>query len=674
MILNTSINNKENINYNNIEQNELKFIKNLEPILFVNQDNLKQLLCPLCQGILYEPTVLSNTNNIICCKNCQEKYSENKENIYPNKGNKKINNKKAEEIKIIKNKINNLEMKCKNYKEGCTWKGKYSEYNEHLNECLKEQMYCIFYGCNEKILRENLEKHLNQCKFRIYICDRCGPISFPPEGQNHEDVCPKKEIECPNKCGELFERSNLNKHLKEYCPLYTIKCPFEKLGCKDLFIRKNYDKKLKLNDNKHMMLFINDYLEFKQNFINNNFSQIKNDINEKSKSNENNNLNKPQIKVENINKENNNINQDRLNKKIEKKNIKQLFTVKKETNTEIHNSIQLGKVTMPQRKLNIKNESSITLNNNNININNNTINKKNNNCNNEINTVIINKNYYLKEKENENEIIKNNYLNHKRRKSKRIKKNSLKKNYNPIEEIIEIKDRRERYKQETEDESNTKIKEEKSKYTKQNKNYPILSIKENDSQNDNDDDEDDNKNMDINSNNSNSNILSKILAIDDKDIHNPFEKNKYFFVFVDESRYVKMNNKGTFIIKYLILEDNDWLSFGLCDKKIVEDNKFAFKVENNGCYVISTDNMIWHCSDENQRKKLVCPKGINLIGEKNNVIECRYTPNDGKLLFFINNILYGELSNVKPIKSDYLTPCLICFKNSAVKTTFDYPK
>lgn len=104
------------------------------------------------------------------------------------------------------------------------------------------------------------------------------------------------------------------------------------------------------------------------------------------------------------------------------------------------------------------------------------------------------------------------------------------------------------------------------------------------------------------------------------------EGNKHYFVFINDDRKIRKSDEGVFSIKFEIMEYSGWLSFGLCDKKIVEQNKYKFvgKFSNNGYFFIATNNVVWHCLDMKQRKKIQCPKSIKQIGALHNIVECRY--------------------------------------------------
>ena len=94
--------------------------------------------------------------------------------------------------------------------------------------------------------------------------------------------------------------------------------------------------------------------------------------------------------------------------------------------------------------------------------------------------------------------------------------------------------------------------------------------------------------------------------------------------------------------------------------------------ESNGCFIISTSSMIWHCSDRKQRKKINLPEGFCKLQSKNIEFECRYTPLECLIDFYVNDKFLISLKDVRPFKSQYLTPCIIFLKNCEVQTTFDY--
>ena len=66
--------------------------------------------------------------------------------------------------------------------------------------------------------------------------------------------------------------------------------------------------------------------------------------------------------------------------------------------------------------------------------------------------------------------------------------------------------------------------------------------------------------------------------------------------------------------------------------------------------------------DRKQRKRITIPDTYPSLQSKNIKIECRYTPLESLVEFYVNDNYLISLKNVKPIKSDYLTPCIIFLK------------
>ena len=151
---------------------------------------------------------------------------------------------------------------------------------------------------------------------------------------------------------------------------------------------------------------------------------------------------------------------------------------------------------------------------------------------------------------------------------------------------------------------------------------------------------------------------------------------KHSFVFANDSKKIKMDKKGEFIIKFLVKQENKWLALGLCDKEIVRENNYIFGGKSrisNGCFIVSTNNMVWHCFDRNQRKKIKTPDGVSSLQDPNNLFECKFNPSTEQLKFYVNGKFLASLFNVKSTKSEFLIPCLIFLNNCMVQTIFDYP-
>ena len=263
--------NKINNTEDNIIENEIKYEKEIDPELLIdNSSEIDEFVCPLCKGILNEP-IIDKCSHVFC-KACIEKYY----NIYkqcPISKNK-INIKEITSINIITNRINKNKIKCKNYNKGCDWIGKILDMKNHiLNDCQKTLIKCPFENCNLLIMKEHLDNHIKECDYRNVECQDChNNFPFKILIEQHSSVCEKKKIECPQKCGLIIERGNIDKHIKDDCDCTFKECCFNKYGCSDKYMKKEFETKMEKDSHKHLLLLtkiIND-LNKKINQIENN--------------------------------------------------------------------------------------------------------------------------------------------------------------------------------------------------------------------------------------------------------------------------------------------------------------------------------------------------------------------------------------------------------------------
>ena len=600
-----------------------KYTKAIDSKLFLNQEFVSQFICPLCEGVLYQPSMELCGCMKLFCKNCLEKYLKFNNNKCPISGD--VITKEPKLIDWVQNSLQLLDIKCKNYGVGCAWTGKYSKLNEHLNQCPKEPAKCTFKGCNIVVMRENLEDHLKECQFRVVICNKCGQNLSNSEINIHDKICPNKEVKCPQNCGAIIERSKVSTHLTN-CPNSFISCPFEKVGCQEKFSKNTTEKEkeLNMNNNSHMNLLLKDYLNFKEKIINH-LSLNKEEFDLRLiKSNliENNEYNISTDILDNeSNNKNINVNSDKHYKKELTKNGK----LKKSENSENNH----------EGKIKDTNNKYINKDNNNKNYNKN--NSKNESINNDRNLYF----QKLEKEENKNELL------------------GLKRAPSEINDYeIEIIKKKINSSPDGCTESD-KIHKGREKSNSNSITNPFLNVEEK-------------KNKDV----YNVQNLSEGFKVFGNTISSDcLEGKKHSFVFAHDSKRIRKEADGVFIITFFVKKENKWLAMGLCDKKIVEENNYAFagKTQSNGCFIISTNNMMWHCFDKGQRKKINTPEGITSLQDKNILFECKYTPHNCELSFFVEGKHLCTLTNVRPLKSDYLTPCLVFLKNCSVQTNFDYP-
>ena len=157
--------------------------------------------------------------------------------------------------------------------------------------------------------------------------------------------------------------------------------------------------------------------------------------------------------------------------------------------------------------------------------------------------------------------------------------------------------------------------------------------------------------------------------------------DKHFYVFFDEKYDIDRLAEGEYKIRFKLLSDIDFVCFGLCDKKIVETNKYEFDVgyskngkrKNNGTYYLSTNNMAWNCNSNQQCKRLKFEKNKKM-SKKDMYFDFCFVPLDCKLEIKMDNREEPivTFNDVRCIKSKSLSPCIVFLKNCKVETTFFY--
>ena len=162
--------------------------------------------------------------------------------------------------------VRDFQVYCPNTNEGCDWVGEVGQIEDHLSPrvssnrarmCQFEKVACSNKGCEEEVLRRDLDGHQNeQCRYRIVTCEFCESYksTYDDVVKNHYSVCVAYPVDCPNVCGEQsLPRSKLQEHL-EKCPLQFIDCDFKSVGCEIRRRRDGIKGHLDMHTHYHMKL------------------------------------------------------------------------------------------------------------------------------------------------------------------------------------------------------------------------------------------------------------------------------------------------------------------------------------------------------------------------------------------------------------------------------------
>ena len=156
-------------------------------------------------------------------------------------------------------------MKCENAERGCQWTGTVGTSDDHTASCQYNLVPCPN-NCNEDngdgqflLIWKDMEGHLKtECMKRAYKCLHCGEEgTFASIMEDHDKVCTKKPVACPNKnngCTLSMEKMKMEEHVISDCGYTEIACVYESLGCGVRMLRKDKTAHEKEDREKHMKL------------------------------------------------------------------------------------------------------------------------------------------------------------------------------------------------------------------------------------------------------------------------------------------------------------------------------------------------------------------------------------------------------------------------------------
>ena len=178
----------------------------IELTLFTNQTLASSCLCPINQGVVHRP--LLHSCGTFYCEGCLSSHLKSSSKCVGCK--ETFDRSQLISPMNLNNTLKGLELKCRHFKRGCRWKGKYSNFHKHLLECdkkhriqPKQKMTCI--ACLQKFEIEKMDKHKQECGFR--------------------------KVQCTQGCSQKVEAINMAFHISVDCMLTVQKCPFEPFGC-----------------------------------------------------------------------------------------------------------------------------------------------------------------------------------------------------------------------------------------------------------------------------------------------------------------------------------------------------------------------------------------------------------------------------------------------------------
>ena len=214
-----------------------------------------QTECPVCLQIPKEPCLISCKCGKEFCRECIERIKQD------NKPCPLCNKSEFTFLRHYGSEryLNAQEVFCsRKNDDGCEWKGKLKEYEQHLNEspspenqldgCQFVEVECK-HECGGWFQRRYIATHQDQeCLERPYSCEHCNDYdsTFKDVTDIHYAECPKYPVTCPNECRhDPFERQEIEDHLEDDCPLTKVSCPLHYAGCEVELPRKDMPEHMK---------------------------------------------------------------------------------------------------------------------------------------------------------------------------------------------------------------------------------------------------------------------------------------------------------------------------------------------------------------------------------------------------------------------------------------------
>ncbi|KAN0032613.1 hypothetical protein ACTFIV_006520 [Dictyostelium citrinum] len=125
---------------------------------------------------------------------------------------------------------------------GCQEVVKVEQLQTHLNECKYAIIKCSndIHGCSDNFRLKNLGEHLASCEYQLEICPNCKSNIIRKSLNYHiDEECLKTLIQCLECNSNKIERGDMTFHLDNDCPDKIIECILRDTGCYHEFKRSH---------------------------------------------------------------------------------------------------------------------------------------------------------------------------------------------------------------------------------------------------------------------------------------------------------------------------------------------------------------------------------------------------------------------------------------------------
>ncbi|KAM9970871.1 hypothetical protein ACTFIR_002735 [Dictyostelium discoideum] len=243
--------------------------------VLLNQESLQKknkYSCPICFEFFYKKSIYQCKSGHMACQQCWEKSLKNKKQcmICISKVNSTND---LSRCLVIEQDFGKKECYCiysfnnfidcanqekitlkKDEENGCKEIISVDQLDRHIENCKFKFVKCSHIGCEIVLRLNSLEEHENKCGFKLVKCKYCDcDDTIQKELENHHGGCSKFPIDCPQSCSIMVERDQIKSHIDRDCNNSIIQCKYYEYGCKVEMKRSDLQNHLKNVNHQYFM-------------------------------------------------------------------------------------------------------------------------------------------------------------------------------------------------------------------------------------------------------------------------------------------------------------------------------------------------------------------------------------------------------------------------------------
>lgn len=186
-----------------------------------------ELICSICLEIVRYPKLCKSCQHMFCTDCLARQLSKSK--FCPNRCLFK-----EQDVNLIFKKIlHKIELKCYYWKGGCEDIVLYENFDKHIENCVWGDYKCLSPGCSFIGNLRDIKIHVAECLLKILLCECCKCQITKGDYNVHYTECSNKKVECEY-CKQLITNKDFIKH-KDICDEFDIKCS----SCEQIYKRKD---------------------------------------------------------------------------------------------------------------------------------------------------------------------------------------------------------------------------------------------------------------------------------------------------------------------------------------------------------------------------------------------------------------------------------------------------